>query len=360
MPSRPRVLVVGQGPPVTGGIPSFVTRLVSDPSLRERADVTFLNTSRQTGKRPGALTTGNLGDALRDAWRLLRLGRRFDIVHLNVAAAPTLPLLRALVLTLAARASGASVILHAHTGRMDRAAASRAYRVLLGMAGRAASVVAVVSRRAESVAARHVASPVRVENGIDVEAYAGGDKRLPPLVTFVGTVSERKGLIDLRDALARLRAADVAFRATIVGDGRQEGPGAEERVRRAYADAGLGDVRFTGALSHDDVVRMLRESAVFCLPSHWEGFPLSLLEAMAASCAVVATAVGDVPEIVGDAGIVVPSGDVDGLSDALLRVCSNDERRAALGAAARRRVEERFSWDRTVRALSELYERYSM
>ncbi len=83
-----------------------------------------------------------------------------------------------------------------------------------------------------------------------------------------------------------------------------------------------------------------------------------LLEAMAAARPVVATPVGGTPELVvdGETGLLVPAGDVDALADALRRLLDDPELAARMGEAGRRRVEERFTAERMVERVLELYE----
>lgn len=357
--SRSKVLIVGQGPPVTGGIPSFVSALLQDDLLNDRIDLQYLNTTPRTAKRPGAPTLTNLRQAVRDAGQVLARARSVDIVHLNLAAAPSLPLLRALLLAAAARIGGARVILHAHTGRLDRSAERPLYRGLMRLVGAVSDRFVVVSQSAERTAQRLTRRVDRIPNGVDVLRFAAGPKQKGPVtLLFVGTVSERKGVIDLRDALLRLEADGIRPRAVLVGDSRQEGPGVFERVRAAYRAAGLLDVEFTGSLPGDEVARRLAGADVFCLPSYWEGFPLALLEAMASGCAVVATRVGDIPTILagGRGGILIDPGDVEGLTSALRRLVDDPEERERLGREARRLVRERYSSERVAERVLELYQ----
>ena len=93
-----RVLIVGQGAPTTGGIPSFVADVLGDPWLRARVRLDFLNTSSHRRGSPGAATVGNARLALTHARQTFARARDVDVVHLNVAPAPALPLLRAIVL----------------------------------------------------------------------------------------------------------------------------------------------------------------------------------------------------------------------------------------------------------------------
>lgn len=94
---------------------------------------------------------------------------------------------------------------------------------------------------------------------------------------------------------------------------------------------------------------------IFAFPSLWDNFPYVILEAMAAGKAILATATGAVPEMLGDAGLVVPVGDVRGLAKALRKLMADPELRAKLGAAARRRFQERFHPDRVMGEILEVY-----
>lgn len=355
------MLVVGQGPPTAGGIPTFVTNLVNDEALKRRVDLDYLNTTPQTTKKPGKLALSNFLLLFAHAREIFGRARRVDVVHLNLAPAPLLPLLRALVLSAAARLGRAKVILHAHTGRLHIAARGAAYRFVLRLVLRLVDVFVVVSVLAEEAARPLGGKVVRLANGIDPGDFRTGPKSEPPELVFVGTICERKGLIDLRDALVRLREdgdGRLALRPVLIGDAKQEGPGVFERIQRSYEEAGLNEAEFTGALARDEVKERLARASIFCLPSHWEGFPLSLLEGMAAGAAIVASDVGDVPEMLDDgkAGVVVPVKDVTALHDALARLATEDAERERLGAAARARVKSAYRQSALVDALADLYE----
>ena len=106
----------------------------------------------------------------------------------------------------------------------------------------------------------------------------------------------------------------------------------------------------------DDASRadLLAGAAVLAYPSRYEGFGLPPLEAMAAGVPVVATAAGAVPEVVGDAAVLVPPGDADGLAAGLAQVLLDDGRADDLRRRGRARLAA-FDWDRTVEGLVALY-----
>lgn len=356
----PRVMLVGQGAPARGGIPTFIQGLLDDPALRHEARQSFLNTTRDAGK-PGQPTADNVRSMLQDVAAVFRQARRVDVVHVHLAPAPLLPLIRAIVLLTAARLAGARTLLHAHSGRLHIAARSVVYRTGLRVLGLLADRTIAVSAdglRTLENAGVHVEL---LANGLDTGAFPDPERDPAAVsIVFVGTVCARKGLDDLRIAMMLLRDAARLTRVhvTIIGDGRQEGPNVFEEVRETYDNSGLTDiVRFTGALPPAEVRAELTKADIFCLPSHWEGLPLSLLEAMAAGAAVVATTVGDIPEVLehGEAGVLIEPRQPAQLADALGRLLDDPHERARLGTLARERARRDYDRATMTRRILEIY-----
>ena len=138
----------------------------------------------------------------------------------------------------------------------------------------------------------------------------------------------------------------------VVGDGPLY-----KEAQALAAELGLaGAVRFLG--NREDVPELLAEAECALLASDYEGSPLAVVEAMAASVAVVATDVGGVGELVrpGTTGAVTPKGDADALARALVEVLADPGRAAAMGAEGRRAAEQDLSVERMVGRLVALYE----
>jgi glycosyltransferase involved in cell wall biosynthesis len=302
---------------------------------------------------------------LRDSWRIFRLGLDADVVHLHLAPAPMLPLLRAIVLCAAARLAQCRVILHAHTNRVPVYVGDLLYRSFLRLALKLVHAFVAVSRETAAALADLGSDPVFIANGIDVKQFRTGPKGTRPLVTFVGTVCERKGILDLRRALEgiRLHRPDIfkELDVVIVGDSAQEGPGVFERIAEQYSRAGLHKVRFLGALDQTRVREILSKSWIFCLPSHEEAFPLSILEGMAAETAVISTSVGDIPSMLdgGEAGVLLKPGDNEGLAEALCALIESEADRRRLAKAGRYRVEVCYDYARMRQEVLKLYARCS-
>jgi glycosyltransferase involved in cell wall biosynthesis len=173
------------------------------------------------------------------------------------------------------------------------------------------------------------------------------------VILSVGRLSREKGHVDLVHALGRLAGLHPAlrFKAVVVGDGPERA-----RVEAAAAASGLGD-RLVFAGHADDVRPFYAAADVLALPSHSEGSPLVLLEAMSAGVPVVATSVGGVPEVAtdGETALLVPARDPQAFAAALGRVLNDAALARTLAASAEARGAADFSPESRTRALVEFY-----
>ncbi|MEO0603229.1 MAG: N-acetyl-alpha-D-glucosaminyl L-malate synthase BshA [Myxococcota bacterium] len=174
----------------------------------------------------------------------------------------------------------------------------------------------------------------------------------PPVIVHVSNFRPVKQVGQLVEVFAKVLARTDA-RLLLIGDGPERRP-VEARLR----ELGLWDrARFIGSQSHPET--LVRESAVFVLPSRTESFGLAALEAQACGVPVVAYDVGGLPEVVidGETGFLVPLDDVDAMADRVVTVLSDPDRQKRLGAAARARALDAFRLDARVGEYEALYER---
>jgi glycosyltransferase involved in cell wall biosynthesis len=148
------------------------------------------------------------------------------------------------------------------------------------------------------------------------------------VLAFAGRLGPQKAIGVALDALARVDGVTLL----VAGDG-------PERValERRSAELGLGErARFLGAVPRERVLRLFRAADASVLPSAWENFPHTVVEALAVGCPVIATAVGGVPEVVrdGENGLLVAPRDPDALAAAVSRFFGDRELRERLAAAA--------------------------
>jgi phosphatidylinositol alpha-mannosyltransferase len=192
-----------------------------------------------------------------------------------------------------------------------------------------------------------------IPNGVDLSRFARPRPARPragePLeVLFVGRFGEqRKGFSVLLDAAALLAGQGRRIRVSVVGKGPAD---------RFAARAGRLDVRFLGRLPDLELAERYGESDVFCAPSTGgESFGMVVVEAMAAGCPVVASALPGYVEAARGAAALVPPADPAALAQALWRVGEDAELRARLAARGRARAEA-LSWVRVAARVAHVYE----
>jgi glycosyltransferase involved in cell wall biosynthesis len=173
-----------------------------------------------------------------------------------------------------------------------------------------------------------------------------------PLWVCAARLEEQKGHAVLLDALAALAEKDLDFIALLAGDGSLRAD--LEARSRAH---GLGErVHFLGQVAV--IGPLLAAADAVLLPSLREGLPLTLLEAMVRGRAVLASAVGGIPEVVEDgvSGLLFPPGDAAALATLLEQVHARPRDAEALGAAAMRRVRHDHTWERVVERFEMVYD----
>ena len=190
-----------------------------------------------------------------------------------------------------------------------------------------------------------------VPTGVDPDRFCPVDRRSVrrtlglepdrPLAGIVATLRSWKGHTDLLEAWAMVRSSD--WHLLVVGDGPQRAA-IESRVRELGLD---GTVRIVG--HQDEPEHWFQAIDVCCLPSFAnEGVPQALIQAMMSGCAVIATNVGSMSEVIadGETGLVVPPRDARSLAAALARLTESADLRAALSRRARAHVLELFTLER--------------
>lgn len=229
--------------------------------------------------------------------------------------------------------------------------------------GRNAAVVAVSDAVADSIAGYPGPDPVVIPNGVAVSATEQGRRRVlaelgiasdRPLVVHVGNIRPAKGHDTLIEAASQL--ADLVPGIAIVSIGGEKDPGDLERLRGAAAERGLDDtLQFIGM--RENAVDFIASADVFVNPSHAEGLPLVVLEAMMAGTPVVATAAGGVPSVVhdGETGRLVDVGDAAALATAVAEVLSDAEAAKEMADRAQRVAEADYGLERMVKAYEAMY-----
>jgi glycosyltransferase involved in cell wall biosynthesis len=218
-------------------------------------------------------------------------------------------------------------------------------RLVPAMLRRARMVVAVSEATRRRVLEAYGLPPARVRtvlNGFDAERFGPEGPALNdgglPYVLFVGNLLPHKNLPRLVEAFARATASTPA-RLVIAGGGR---PRAIAHLQ-ALAERARATVEIRSFVAPAELAPLLRGARALVLPSLAEGFGLPAVEAMACGTPVIASNVSALPEVVGDAALLVDPLDTAALGDAIARVLADDRLRKELSARGLQRAT-RFSW----------------
>lgn len=163
---------------------------------------------------------------------------------------------------------------------------------------------------------------------------------------YLGRKDAKKGLFELIGAMARLQASGMTARLLICGTG-EDGPFQAHATELQISTL----VRFAYYADQREVIQALRKARWLVLPSHSEGYPLTLLEAFSQACPVITSHVGSVPEMCGDspAALLVPPKDEDALALSMRRTLIMPPVEYAMRRAAARKLFERLSGPQVVR-----------
>lgn len=160
-----------------------------------------------------------------------------------------------------------------------------------------------------------------------------------------------KGFGTLLEAFSRMRGERPELELVVVGDADDEG-----RTQLYAQELNVAShLAFVSGVPTNQLISLYNRASVVIVASLYEGFGLPAAEAMACGTPVVATSAGGLPEVVGEAGVLVPPGNPDRLADAVLGLLDDPRRRAELAHQGRRRVERRFQWERTARLTESVY-----
>lgn len=197
-------------------------------------------------------------------------------------------------------------------------------------------------------------APSLAPEGPGTDAAAGRAlARSERYVLALGTIEPRKDLPGLVRAFDVVADGDAEVRLVVAG---QDGWGIERFDEAAGAARHRDQILRLGWVDDRARAALLRGATVFAYPSVYEGFGLPPLEAMAAGTPVLATSAGALPEVVGDAGLLVPVGDQEMLTAGLRQLLDDEALGARLVAAGSENLR-RFDWARTTAQLVELYRR---
>ncbi len=245
------------------------------------------------------------------------------------------------------------VVLHIHGSSFDAfvSTKSRLVRRYQSRVFDAADEIIVLSEYWKRTLSKHTDETklTVIPNAVDADDYESAFDGGVPHIVFVSNMIERKGILELAEAVNELARSKQEFRLSLAGKG----------PRSTHAEAlaaGHDNVEYLGYVSEEKKQELLGEASIFVLPSYAEGLPIAMLEAMAAGNAIVSTTVGAIPEVIGaDNGLLVEPSNANQLADALSELVSDPERTAAMGRTNRETAESQYAWSTVTEELLETY-----
>jgi len=271
------------------------------------------------------------------------LTRRISLAHIHFSGGGST--LRKLSLFWLVKLFRVPVIMHLHSGLYHTfyRSLSRTWQDWIRKSLTAADKVFVLGQTWKEFACNEIGLPEGnieiVPNGVPaLKGEVIEDTEKPPLMVFLGRLENEKGVPELMKALASEAVRTLPWNAVLAGNGEVD------RFRIIAAEFGLSDrISFPGWVESDEVKRFLLQADIMLLPSHMEGLPMAILEAMSCGKAIIATPVGSIPEYVEDgvAGIIVPCEDDKALSRAIEKVLRDRGLRKELGVAAKKIFDEK-------------------
>lgn len=341
-----RILMIGPDRSVHGGISGVVNNYY-EAGLAKKVRLTYIGTMAEGGR------TRKLLKAAGAYLRFLFCIAGCEIVHVNMASDASY--YRKSVFVRTARLFGKRIVIHQHGGDFENfygglsSKGKKGVRRVLAM-GDAFVVIApylgeffgkLIGREKITVLPDSIPIPPPVS-----KEY-GQHKLL-----FLGRICREKGIGELLEVMPSLKEKYPDIRLYLGGI-------FEDPQLKGQVEALGGCVEWIGWVSGREKERYLRECDIFVLPSYFEGQSVAILEAMAYSCAVVASNVGGIPQMIlaGETGILTAPGSARDLRRGLEEALSDEALCERLGGNARRKVEEEFSIGKNMEQLLFIYQK---
>lgn len=335
------IVMIGPSPESRGGIASVI-RSYKDAELFARWPIFYLSTHVE-GNRLLKLFA-----AVRalSSFGFMIVTQQVAVLHVHVARRTSF--WRKTVFILFAFAARCPVIIHLHSGgfwdfywKECGSSRQRLVRFLLDHA----TYIVVLTHEwvnqlmpiTKNINIRHIPNYI-LSTAIPAISYTA--TTVNQNVLFLGRLTKEKGFPELLDAMQIVNRVAPKCRLVCAGTGDSA------EVHRQIASQNLESVvDLHSWVEGQDKYRLLKQATLFVLPSHYEGIPMSIIEAMAFGIPVIATHVGGIPDMIthGKEGLLVQPGDGEGLGQAIVALLNNPRLRAAMSVACQRKFQHAFS-----------------
>lgn len=333
---KPKVLMVGPGRNVMGGI-STVVNLYHELGIEDRVKLLYISSMVDGNKLK------KFRVALSSYLQFCKCIKDYDIVHIHMAAQASF--IRKSFFVEKAYNCGKKIIIHQHAADFDDYyfkqcddAKRKKIKAIFGMANK----VIVLSEEWKEFFGKNICDPNKIEifhNGVTIPDYEKNNY-FDHNILFLGRLGKRKGTYDLIESAKNVikEIPDVQF--YLGGDGEIE------KCKKFVKDYGLtNNFHFLGWVRTNEKIRYLEKCSIFILPSYHEGMPMSVLEAMSYGLATISTNVGGIPQVIenGVNGLIVEPGDTKKMTKELVDLILNPLLKRKYGIKARVQIMDKFN-----------------
>jgi len=357
-----RTLLISPLPPPAGGIANWSAAILQEAQKRDDVEIFHVDTAvhwrSENDLRMSRRFFGGPFQALRDVLRVISTIRNVDphLIHLCTSGSLSTP--KDILILGAAKALGVPSIAHFRMGRLPAIIKSNGFEwKLIRRAMLFADVVLLLDKKSEDAVkiALPATQTMRIPNPIDVNMVQDITSNRKENVTnnklykivYAGNCIPTKGINELVSACSGIK--DYEFELLLLGAVEKT---FQKEMERLAANRGNSKwLRFHGPMNRYDVLSHIHDSDLFVLPSHTEGFPNVVLEAMALGKPIVATDVGAVPEMLDEmsrepCGWLVAPQNVQDLRNAILDAIMHPEKAKTFGKRAEKKVFAFYTMDK--------------
>lgn len=192
-----------------------------------------------------------------------------------------------------------------------------------------------------------------IYNGVDIDWFRfNKEQEKENAVLFTGKFSKGKGVIELLNMAELLLKSHPETTLYLIG----EGP-LRNRLKKQIEKKRLLNVKLMNRLSHSELINYYHRSMIYVLPSYYEGFPTTILEAMACELPVIATNISGISEQIEDGfnGHLIPAGNVKSLHGKIVDLLESPEKRVMFGKNGLTKILEKFTWQKVARKVEAVY-----
>jgi glycosyltransferase involved in cell wall biosynthesis len=341
-----RICIVSPFPPPHGGIAQWANIIHDSIQHTDEISLIQINTTPYWRDVDDfSIWKRMIGGAIqlcKDYFVFLKsLLKQPHVIHL--ASSASLAVIRDLIICSTAKLLQIPVVYHLHFGRVPQIANTNTLEWrILALNLRLASVVISITPQTFETIVRYLPN-TRVEyipNPVCSFHEIQPVKIIPikNQILFLGWVIPTKGISELVQVWSEINSKD--WELLIVGPGKVA---YQTELINQYKPS---NIKFVGEVQHIQAMQLVIQSDIFVLPSHTEGFPNVILEAMICGKPIIATSVGAIPDMLSpNCGLLIETQDVEGLKQALIKLMENEALRNDLGARAREKALQNYSID---------------